>query len=50
MSFPARMAEVQQRYAPDHYVVRALAVNWPQREVAIQRAEAWIRDCGLSHV
>lgn len=47
MSFPARMAEVRQRYAPDHYVVRALAVNWPQREVAIERAEAWIRNAGL---
>ena len=49
MTFPARMAEVQQRYAPDHYVVRALAVNRPQREDAIERAEAWIRDADLSH-
>ena len=50
MSFPARMAEVQQRYAPDHYVVRALAVNWPQREVAIERAAAWIADVDWTHV
>ena len=50
MSFPARMAEVQQRYAPDHYVLRALAVNWPQREVAIERAAAWIGDIDSTHV
>ena len=50
LTFPARMAEVQQRYPPDHYVVRALAVNWPQRETAIERAQAWIGDAGLSHV
>lgn len=50
MSFPARMGDVRRRYGPDHYVVRALAINWPQREVAIQRAEAWIRGAGLSHV
>ena len=50
VSLPARMAELRERYPADHHIVRALAVNWPQRELAVQRAEAWISDVGLTHV
>jgi putative nucleotidyltransferase with HDIG domain len=50
LSFPARMAEVRERYPPDHYISRALDVGMRERELAVQRAEAWIADVGLSHV
>lgn len=50
VSLPARMAELRERYPADHHIVRALAVNWPQRELVVQRAEAWISDVGLTHV
>lgn len=47
---PAQLAEAQPRHAPDHVVVRALAVNWLQRVVATLRAEASIRDACRSHL
>lgn len=42
MTFADRMAEVQTRYGPDHYVSRALAHGMPARAAAVERAQAWI--------
>lgn len=50
LSFSARMDDVRERYPPDHYIVRAMDVGMPERELAVERAEAWIAGVGLSHV
>jgi hypothetical protein len=48
LSFPERMAELRERYPPDHYVIRALDASMPEREAAVRRAEEWIESVGLT--
>ncbi|WP_219419964.1 HD domain-containing protein [Pseudonocardia nigra] len=48
MTFDRRMAELQERYAPDHYVVRALEVGIGERRAAVERAERWLDLVGLT--
>jgi hypothetical protein len=48
MSFDRRMEEVQERYSPDHYVVRALEAGMAARRAAVERAERWIERVGLA--
>lgn len=43
MSFEDRMAEVRARREPDDPVVRALAVNGPERAAAVRRTEELVR-------
>lgn len=50
LSFPARMDEVRERYPADHNITRALDTGIRERELAVERAEAWIADVGLTHV
>lgn len=50
LSFPARMAELRDRYPADHYISRALDVGMRERELTVLRAEAWLADVGHSHV
>ncbi len=51
VDFSARMDDVRARYAPDHYVVRALDVGMAERQGAMHRAEQWIRRVGAeAHV
>jgi hypothetical protein len=47
MTFADRMAELRERYPPDHYVIRALDAGMPEREAAVRRAEEWIESVGL---
>ena len=39
MTFEQRMEEIQERYPPDHYVVRALGAGMGERRAAVARAE-----------
>ena len=48
MDFAERMADVRERYAPDHYVVRALDAGMAEREAAMSRAAAWIDRVGAA--
>ena len=48
VTFERRMEEVQERYPPNHYVVRALDVGMDERRAAVERAERWIDRVGLS--
>lgn len=48
MDFVERMADVRDRYAPDHYVVRALDAGMAEREAAMSRAVAWIDQVGVA--
>jgi putative nucleotidyltransferase with HDIG domain len=51
MDFDSRMADVRERYNPDHYVIRSLDAGMAERRAAVLRAEAWIRRVGaLGHV
>jgi hypothetical protein len=47
MEFADRMAEVRERYDPDHYVNRALDVGLDERAAAVSRARSWIEHIGL---
>jgi hypothetical protein len=46
MDFSARMDDVRARYAPDHYVARALDAGMAERQDAMRRAEQWIAQVG----
>lgn len=48
LNFDARMADVRARYAPEHYVIRALDAAMPERRAAIDRAQAWINGLGAA--
>jgi hypothetical protein len=48
MTFAERMAEVRERYGPEHYVSRALDLGMAERAAAVKRAEAWIESVGLT--
>jgi putative nucleotidyltransferase with HDIG domain len=48
MTFERRMEEMQKRYPPDHYVVRALDVGMDERRAAVERAELWLEKSGLA--
>lgn len=48
MTFERRMEEVKERYAPGHYVVRALDAGMSERRAAVERAESWIDSVGLA--
>jgi hypothetical protein len=48
MTFERRMEEVRERYSPDHYVVRALDIGMDERRAAVERAERWIDNVGLT--
>jgi hypothetical protein len=46
MDFAGRMDDVRARYAPDHYVIRALDAGMTERQAAIARVEEWKRQVG----
>jgi putative nucleotidyltransferase with HDIG domain len=48
MDFDARMDDVRARYAPDHYVIRALDVGMAERRAAVARASEWIDSVGIA--
>jgi hypothetical protein len=48
MSFEERMADVRDRYGPEHYVIRALEAGMAERAAAVARAEVWIESVGLA--
>lgn len=48
MTFEERMADVRERYGPEHYVIRALEAGMAERAAAVARAEAWIESVGLT--
>lgn len=51
MDFAGRMEDVRARYAPDHYVIRALDAGMAERQAAIARVEEWKRQVGApAHV
>lgn len=50
LTFDERMAEVRERYSPEHYVIRALDLGMPERAAAVERASAWLSSVGLAHV
>ncbi len=51
MDFASRMDDVRARYAPDHYVIRALDAGMAERQAAIARVEEWKRQVGApAHV
>ncbi|WP_433784608.1 HD domain-containing protein [Actinomycetospora sp. CA-101289] len=49
MEFEARMAEVRERYGPDHYVTRALDAGMDERRAAVQRSRDWLTRVGLAN-
>lgn len=48
LDFEDRMAEVRERYGPDHYVTRALDVGMDERRAAVQRSREWLTSVGLA--
>ncbi|GAA4895752.1 HD domain-containing protein [Actinomycetospora straminea] len=48
MKFEDRMAEVRERYGPDHYVTRALDAGMDERLAAVQRSRNWLTSVGLA--
>lgn len=48
LEFEDRMAEVRERYGPDHYVTRALDAGMDERRVAVQRSRDWLTSVGLA--
>lgn len=46
MDFAARIEDVRDRYAPDHYVIRALDAGMAERHAAMARAAEWIERVG----
>ena len=42
------MDDVRARYAPDHYVIRALDVGMAERRAAVARASEWIDSLGIA--
>lgn len=48
VTFDDRMAEVRDRYPVNHYVIRALEKGMIDRRSAVDRAQAWLADMGLS--
>lgn len=47
VTFDARMANVRDRYAVDHYVIRALDEGMADRSAAVARVEAWLAEADL---
>ena len=48
LDFEDRMAEVRERYGPDHYVTRALDAGMDERRAAISRSRVWLTAVGLA--
>lgn len=48
MDFEARMADVRDRYDPNHYVIRALDAGMAERRAAMARASEWIDSVGIA--
>ena len=48
LDFDDRMAEVRERYGPDHYVTRALDAGMDERRAAISRSRVWPTAVGLA--
>ena len=42
------MAEVRERYGPDHYVTRALDAGMDERLGAVRRSREWLVLVGLA--
>lgn len=49
LAFEHRMADVRDRYPPNHYVIRALDVGMDERRAAVARAETWLQEVGLTN-
>lgn len=48
LEFEHRMAEVRERYGPDHYVTRALDAGMDERRAAVRRSRKWLTSVGLA--
>lgn len=48
LGFEDRMAEVRERYGPDHYVTRALDAGMDERRAAVRRSREWLTSVGLA--
>jgi hypothetical protein len=48
LGFEDRMAEVRERYGPDHYVTRALDAGMNERRAAVRRSREWLASVGLA--
>lgn len=48
LEFEDRMAEVRERYGPDHYVTRALDAGMAERRAAVRRSREWLATVGLA--
>lgn len=48
LGFEDRMAEVRDRYGPDHYVTRALDAGMDERRAAVWRSREWLASVGLA--
>ena len=48
LEFEDRMAEVRERYGPDHYVTRALDAGMDERRAAVRRSREWLTSVGLA--